>query len=195
VTSSLKRTSMTVQGSSQCLPVTVTTTVSPSMRYSPLTISCEKRPDLSSPTKVAPFSLAVLRALASSVEGETLVATPKVRAISLFRLLGWDALTLIPCDPSSRGVPPVFPPNSRGYPTWLPPVLEDRDTVLGSVPCALLPQTLERRAGSGPRAALATRHPASRPWSYSNLPSVARLRPRSIRCPWSIARNDALERR
>ncbi len=58
--SSLKRTSTTGQGSSQCLSVMVTTTVCPLMRYSPLTNSCEKRPDPSSPASVAPFSLAAL---------------------------------------------------------------------------------------------------------------------------------------
>jgi hypothetical protein len=40
------------------------------MRYSPLTNSWEKCPDLSSPTKMAPFSLAVLLALSSSEEGK-----------------------------------------------------------------------------------------------------------------------------
>jgi hypothetical protein len=51
------------------------------MRYSPLTNSWEKRPDPSSPTRAAPFSLAALLALASSEEGETLVSTLKVLAI------------------------------------------------------------------------------------------------------------------
>ena len=58
--SSLKRTSTTGQGSSQCLSVMVTTTFCPLMRYSPLTNSCEKRPEPSSPASVAPFSLAAL---------------------------------------------------------------------------------------------------------------------------------------
>jgi hypothetical protein len=40
------------------------------MRYSPLTNSWEKRPDPSSPTRMAPFSLAALLALASSEEGK-----------------------------------------------------------------------------------------------------------------------------
>jgi hypothetical protein len=164
------------QGSSQCLCVMVTTTVSPSMRYSPLTISCEKRPDLSSPTKVAPFSLAALRALASSLEGETLVSTPKVLAIGFFRLLGLGALTLITRDPSLRAVPPVFPPSSRSHFKWLPPVLVDSDTALGSVPCALPPQTRERRPGSGPmfRDTLATRH-ASAGRRSSRLPALLML--------------------
>ena len=60
--SSLKRTSTTGQGSSQCLSVIVTT-FCPLMRYSPLTNSCEKRPDPSSPASVAPFSLAALLSL------------------------------------------------------------------------------------------------------------------------------------
>jgi hypothetical protein len=47
----------------------VTTTVCPTMRYPPLTNSWEKRLDSSSPTSVAPFSLAALLALASSEEG------------------------------------------------------------------------------------------------------------------------------
>jgi hypothetical protein len=51
------------------LSVMVTITVRPRLRYSPLTISCEKCPELSSPTSVAPFSLAALLALASIQEG------------------------------------------------------------------------------------------------------------------------------
>ena len=58
--SSLKRISTTGQGSNLCLSVMVTTTFCPLMRYSPLTNSCEKRPDPSSPASVAPFSLAAL---------------------------------------------------------------------------------------------------------------------------------------
>ena len=68
--SSFKRTSTTGQGSSQCLSVMVTTTVRPLMRYSPLTNSWEKRPDPSSPPRMAPFSLAALLTLASSEEGK-----------------------------------------------------------------------------------------------------------------------------
>ena len=79
--SPLNRTSTTGQGSSQCLSVMVTTTVCPTMRYSPLTNSWEKRPDPSPPAKMAPFSLAALLALASSKEGATLVSTLKVLAI------------------------------------------------------------------------------------------------------------------
>ncbi len=47
----------------------MTITVRPRLRYSPLTISCEKCPELSSPTSVASFSLAALLALASIKEG------------------------------------------------------------------------------------------------------------------------------
>jgi hypothetical protein len=61
-----------VQGSSLCLSVMVMITVRPSLRYSPLSISCEKRPDPSSPRRVAPFSLAVLLARSSSEVGLTL---------------------------------------------------------------------------------------------------------------------------
>src|SRR5215216_1980823 len=78
---SLKRASTTGQGSSQCLSVMVTMTVFPSIRYSPLTNLWTKRPDPSSPTKVAPFSLAALLALASSEAGVALVCTLKVLAI------------------------------------------------------------------------------------------------------------------
>jgi hypothetical protein len=44
--------------------VTVTTTLRPTMLYTPPNNPCEKRPDRSSPTRVAPFSLATLLALA-----------------------------------------------------------------------------------------------------------------------------------
>ena len=47
----------------------VTITVRPRLRYSPLTIWCEKCPERSSPTSVAPFSLTALLALASIQEG------------------------------------------------------------------------------------------------------------------------------
>jgi hypothetical protein len=82
--SCLKRTSTTGQGNSQCFSVMVTITVCPTMRYSPVSDSWEKRPDLSSPTRVAPFSLAALLALASSEEGATLVSTLKVLATIYF---------------------------------------------------------------------------------------------------------------
>ena len=38
----------------------VTITVRPSLWYSPISILCEKRPELSFPTSVTPFSLAAL---------------------------------------------------------------------------------------------------------------------------------------
>jgi len=59
----------------------VAITVCPTMRYSPLTSSWEKRPDLSSPTRMALFSLAAFLTLASSEVGATLVSTLKVLAI------------------------------------------------------------------------------------------------------------------
>jgi len=64
-----------VEGLDRCFFVMVTTTLCPAMRYSPLTNSWEKRPDLSSPTRVAPFSLAALLALASSEVGLTIVSS------------------------------------------------------------------------------------------------------------------------
>ncbi len=81
LTSSLKRSSTTGQDSNQCLSVMLTTTLCPTMRYSPSTDSWEKRPEPSSPTRVASFSLAALLALASSEEGATLVSTLKVLLI------------------------------------------------------------------------------------------------------------------
>jgi hypothetical protein len=80
LTSSLKRSSTTGQDSNQCLSVMLTT-LCPTMRYSPSTDSWEKRPEPSSPMKVASFSLAALLALASSEEGATLVSTLKVLLI------------------------------------------------------------------------------------------------------------------
>jgi hypothetical protein len=47
----------------------VTITLRPLRRYSPISILCEKRPELSFPTSVTPFSLAAFLALASSIEG------------------------------------------------------------------------------------------------------------------------------
>jgi hypothetical protein len=70
----------------------VTTTVCPIIRYTPLTISWEKRPDPSSPTRMAPFSLAALLALASSEEGATLVSTLKVLAMLFLTSSGADPL-------------------------------------------------------------------------------------------------------
>ena len=75
--------STTGQGRSQCLSVMVTITVCPIMRYSPLTRSCEKRPECLSPTRVAPFSLAAFLALASSEEEFMVVSILKVLATVL----------------------------------------------------------------------------------------------------------------
>jgi hypothetical protein len=72
------------QGRSQCFSVMVTTTVRPIRRYSPLTISCEKRPEPSSPTRFASFSLAAFLALFSSEEASTVVAMLKVLATMYF---------------------------------------------------------------------------------------------------------------
>jgi hypothetical protein len=59
----------------------VTITVRPSLRYSPSSIRCEKRPDLPSPKSLTPFSLAALLALSSSKEGLTEVSTLNVLAM------------------------------------------------------------------------------------------------------------------
>ena len=113
--SSLERTFTTGQGSSQCLSVMVTTTVCPTMRYSPLTNSWEKRPDPSSPTRVAPFSLAALLALASSEEGATLVSTLKVLAIlSSLTFSGADALRVRPHASLARDTTLPASPRSLG---------------------------------------------------------------------------------
>ena len=81
------------QGTSQCLSVMVTTTVCPTMRYSPLTMSWEKRPASLSPTRVALFSFATLLALASSERGSIVV--------SILKVLG----TLFPSSPLRTWVP------------------------------------------------------------------------------------------
>jgi len=59
----------------------VTITARPIMRYSPLSILCEKRPELSFPMSVTPFALAVLLALASSKEGLAAVSMRNVLAM------------------------------------------------------------------------------------------------------------------
>ena len=59
----------------------VTITVRPSLRYSPLSILCQKRPELSFPKSVTPFSLAPLLALASSAEGLAAVSMLNVLAM------------------------------------------------------------------------------------------------------------------
>jgi hypothetical protein len=59
----------------------VAITVRPIMRYSPLSILCEKRPELSLPTSVTPFWLATLLALTSSKEGLATVTMLNVLAM------------------------------------------------------------------------------------------------------------------
>ena len=59
----------------------MTITVRPSLRYSPLSILCEKRPERSLPRSVTPFSLAALLALASSKEGFAAVSMLNVLAM------------------------------------------------------------------------------------------------------------------
>jgi hypothetical protein len=67
----------------------VTITVRPLRRYSPLSILCEKRPELSSPKSVTPFSLAALLALSSSKEGLAAVSVLNVLAMPVtFSFLG-----------------------------------------------------------------------------------------------------------
>jgi hypothetical protein len=85
------------------------------MRYSPLTNSWEKRPDPSSPAKMAPFSPATLLALASSEEEETLVSTLKVLAIlSSLIFSGADALRVRPHVSLARDTTPPASPRSLG---------------------------------------------------------------------------------
>ena len=57
---------------------------SPDQAVLALTISCEKRPEPSSPTRLALFSLATLLALSSSEEEVTVVAMLKVLATIFF---------------------------------------------------------------------------------------------------------------
>jgi len=59
----------------------VTITGRPSLRYSPFSIWCEKRPELSLPTSETPFSLATLLALASSKDGLAEVSMLNVLAM------------------------------------------------------------------------------------------------------------------
>jgi hypothetical protein len=61
----------------------VTTTVCPAMWYSPLTMSCEKRPDCLLPIRIAPLSLAAFLALVSSEDGFMVVSILKVLAAIL----------------------------------------------------------------------------------------------------------------
>jgi hypothetical protein len=63
----------------------VTMTVRPLMRYSPISNLCEKRPELSLPTSVTPFSVAALLALAKSKEGLAEVSMLNVLAMPVSR--------------------------------------------------------------------------------------------------------------
>ena len=68
----------------------VTITVRPSLRYSPSSILCEKRPERSFPKSLTPFSPATLLALSSSKEGLAAVSMLIVLAMPVtFSLLGW----------------------------------------------------------------------------------------------------------
>ena len=60
----------------------VTITVRPILRYSPLSILCEKRPELSFPTSITPFWVAALLALAKSKEGLAAVSMRNVLAMT-----------------------------------------------------------------------------------------------------------------
>jgi hypothetical protein len=59
----------------------VTITVRPILRYSPSSFLWEKRPELSFPTNLTPFSLAALLALPSSKEGLAEVSILNVLAM------------------------------------------------------------------------------------------------------------------
>ena len=61
----------------------MTISVRPMMRYSPLSILCEKRPERSLPTSDMPFWLATLLALSSSKEGLAAVSMLNVLAKTL----------------------------------------------------------------------------------------------------------------
>src|SRR5829696_5006146 len=82
----------------------VTVTVRPILRYSPLSILCEKRPELSFPASVTPFWLAAFVALAKSKEGLAAVSMPKVLAMPVTFFA-----RLASTHPSSRG---MFRPGS-----------------------------------------------------------------------------------
>src|SRR3712207_1447998 len=71
----------------------VTITLCPTMRYSPLTMLWEKRPESLSPTRAASFSFATLLALASSDRGSIVVSMLKVLAtLFLPHLLAYGRL-------------------------------------------------------------------------------------------------------
>jgi hypothetical protein len=61
----------------------LTISVAPILRYSPLSILCQKRPEPSLPTSVTPFWLATLLALSSSQEGLAEVSMLNVLAKTL----------------------------------------------------------------------------------------------------------------
>lgn len=65
----------------------MTITVRPILRYWPLNMSCQKRPELSSPTSVTPFSLAALLALSSNRVGLAEVSILNVLAMLVSRQL------------------------------------------------------------------------------------------------------------
>jgi hypothetical protein len=80
----------------------VTITVRPIMWYAPFSILCEKRPDLSLPTSVMPFSLAALLALSSSKEGLAAVSMLIILAmpVTFFaRLIGGIECPLAGAEP------------------------------------------------------------------------------------------------
>jgi hypothetical protein len=78
----------------------------PAMWYSPLTDSWEKRPDLSSPTRMAPFSLAAFLAFSSSEVGLTIVSSWYVFATIYFLPCRGNTPTTRPCVPPGRYTPP-----------------------------------------------------------------------------------------
>jgi hypothetical protein len=69
---------MMAHGTISGLSVMATTTVFPTMRYSPLMRWCEKRPDRPSPTRVAPYSFAAFLILANNEGGSSVVSILKV---------------------------------------------------------------------------------------------------------------------
>src|SRR3712207_4127675 len=91
----------------------VTTTVCPTMWYSPLTMSCEKRPDCLSPMRVASLSLAAFLALASSEEGFMVVFILKVlAAILLPPILAGGGLTVRPRVSGDIVTDPILLPSA-----------------------------------------------------------------------------------
>jgi hypothetical protein len=64
----------------------VTITVRSGLRYSPLNMACEKRPERLSPTSVTPFSLAALLARASRKVGLTLAPITTLNVLAILAL-------------------------------------------------------------------------------------------------------------